>query len=65
MAVNASLQFRTTIDSLLRQICEDLQREVCMTNSLFDRRLKEVIDAKARLEEQHASVSKRKSLFLR
>lgn len=55
-AINASIQFRTTIDSILRQICEDLRREICLTNFVFDRRLREVIGAKERLEFQHSAV---------
>lgn len=55
-AVNASIQFRTTIDSILRQICEDLRREICLTNFTFERRLREVIQAKERMEFQHSAV---------
>jgi len=56
-AVNASIQFRITIDSILRQICEDLRREVCFTNMTFERRLREVIAAKAKMEEHHAKLT--------
>jgi tektin-1 len=56
-AVNASIQFRTTIDSILRQICEDLRREICITNSTFHRRLREVIAAKERMEVQHSAIT--------
>ncbi|XP_035715747.1 tektin-1 isoform X1 [Folsomia candida] len=56
-AVNASIQFRTTIDSILRQICEDLRREICLTNFTFERRLREVIQAKERMEFQHSAIT--------
>jgi len=56
-AVNASIQFRQTIDSILRQIAEDLRREICITNMTFERRLREVIIAKAKMEDHHSSIT--------
>jgi len=55
--VNASLQLRINIDSVLRQICEDLRREICVTNMMFEKRLREVIEAKEKLQEQHSAIS--------
>lgn len=56
--INASFQLRTTVDSLLRQACEALSKQVCIVNAVFERRLKEVIEAKALLEQQHAELTK-------
>lgn len=54
--INASIALRCNIDSLLRQICEDLQRQICNTNAAYHKRLRELVDAKAKLEVQHADV---------
>lgn len=54
--INASLQTRMQVDSILRQISEDLRTLVCESNYLFEKQLKATIEAKAKLQDEHAIV---------
>lgn len=56
--INASVQLRTEIDSLLRQACEDIQQQLCITNNQFELGIKRLKDVKETLEKQHADVKK-------
>jgi hypothetical protein len=55
--INASIALRCNIDSLLRQVCEDLQKQICTTNAAYEKRLRELVEAKAKLEFQHAEIT--------
>jgi len=54
--INASLQLRVKVDSLLRQACEDIQQQLCLTNNSFETRLKELYRNKDQLQTQHSEI---------
>lgn len=53
-----SSQLRNMIDSQLQQVANDMHRQIELTNRAFERRIKEQVEAKAKLENQHKDVVK-------
>lgn len=48
--------FRIQIESFLRLVCEELEKQICNTNAAFEKRLWEIRSAKGKLEEEHSEV---------
>ncbi|CAL8090684.1 unnamed protein product [Orchesella dallaii] len=55
--LRSSTAFRIEVESFLRLLCEELEKQVCNTNAAFEKRLWEIRSAKSKLEQEHLDVT--------
>lgn len=54
--INSGIAIRSYVDTLLKQIVEDLWNQFYVVNEAFRRRIEETKEAKLKLEQQHYEV---------
>lgn len=55
--INSARPMRAYVDTLLKQVIEDLENQYNTVNEAFRRRIEETKEAKTKLEIQHSEVS--------
>lgn len=62
--VNKTKQLRCYIDTIIKQLIDDLNKQKVITNEAFKQRIKETRRAKIEMELQHSEVREINYLFL-
>ncbi|GLH01676.1 hypothetical protein R5R35_006637 [Gryllus longicercus] len=63
--INTARPLRVYVDTILKQVCADLQKQCEITNEAFRRRISETKAAKRKLEKEHAETVKRANEMMR
>lgn len=56
--INSARQLRSYVDTLLKQVAEDLQNQYHIVNEAFRKRIEEAKEIKLKLEVQHSEVAR-------